>query len=82
MGSLLAVFGVIAILFLLIRLIERSTGRQVIPDKVETVDMWEAVQLHEDHKTGRNLSITYIYDPNDPTVSDDLREIYNKTLRS
>jgi len=81
MGILMAVFGVIAILFLLIKLIENTTGHQVIPNR-ETVDMWEAVQLHEDHKTGRNLSVSYTYDPDDPTVPDDLREIYNKTLRS
>jgi len=82
MGILLALFGFFCVVFLLVKLIENSIGKQIIPDRTEHVSLLEACMLHEDQKSGRNLSVKYTYDPDDPTVSDDLRKIYNRSLKS
>ena len=81
MGASLAVFTIIALLLFAVKLIEHSLGRNIIPPvDTEHVSMWEAIQLKEDQRTGRNLDASYTYDEGDPGVPDDLRKIYNRSL--
>lgn len=83
MGGLLAIFSIIALLLLLVKLVEHSTDRKIIPPvETEHVSIWEAIQLKEDQRTGRNLDASYTYNEDDPGVPDDLRKIYNRTLES
>ena len=83
MGALIAVFTIIALILFAIKLLEKSQGKNIIPPReTEHVSMWEAIQLKEDHRTGRNLDARYSYDKDDPGVPDDLRKIYNRSLRS